>query len=104
MQLVPRTLKPTADIDVVVSGAMQQAMALTTQRAQRSRLWRFITTYGSVQFDETSLTHLHPRASGWIEKLTVNSLGQRVRKGELLYEIYSPDLLVLHKTTVSYPL
>lgn len=86
---------------VNVSGTMQQAMALDTEQAQISKLWRFIKTYGSVQFDETSLIHLHPRASGWIEKLTVNSLGQRVEKGELLYEIYSPDLLVAQEDFLS---
>lgn len=87
--------------NVVVSGEMQQAMALSTETAQYGRLWRFIKTYGSVQFDETSLTHLHPRASGWIEKLTVNSLGQRVKKGELLYEFYAPDLLVAQEDFLS---
>ncbi|WP_164084722.1 efflux RND transporter periplasmic adaptor subunit [Alteromonas flava] len=94
MDLVLRKQKPTESLDVSVSGGMQQAMALTTETADISKLWRFIYTYGSVQFDETSLQHIHPRASGWIEKLTVNSLGQQVRKGELLYELYAPDLLV----------
>ncbi|MEE4244079.1 MAG: efflux RND transporter periplasmic adaptor subunit, partial [Kangiellaceae bacterium] len=66
-----------------------------------SKLWRFIKTFGSVQFDETGLSHLHSRTPGWIEKLTVNSLGQRVKKGELLYEIYSPDLLVAQEDFLS---
>lgn len=101
MQLVSRALKQTEDIDISVSGAMQQAMALTTEKVQFSRLWRFINTYGSVQFDETGLTHLHPRAEGWIETLTVNSLGQRVKKGELLYEIYSPALLIAQEDFLS---
>lgn len=91
----------SGNAQVVVSGNMQQAMALSTEAVRHSKLWRFIKTYGSVQFDETGLTHLHPRASGWIEKLTVNSLGQRVDKGELLYEIYSPDLLVAQEDFLS---
>lgn len=86
---------------VKVSGAMQQSMALETEPVKFGQLWRFIKTYGSVQFDETSLTHLHPRASGWIESLKVNSLGQRVEKGELLYEFYAPDLLVAQEDFLS---
>jgi len=101
MDLVARTLSQPDTIDVNVSGAMQQAMALTTESAQRSSLWRFINTYGSIQFDETGLSHLHPRAAGWIEKLTVNSLGQRVKKDQLLYEIYSPDLLIAQEDFLS---
>jgi Cu(I)/Ag(I) efflux system membrane fusion protein len=101
MQLVARELNTRANIEVQVSGAMQQAMAITTEVVERGRLWRFINTYGSVQFDETGLMHLHPRASGWIEKLTVNSLGQRIKKDELLYEIYAPALLVAQEDFLS---
>lgn len=101
MQLVARESKPSTTTNVSVSGAMQQAMALTTETVQQGRLWRFIKTFGSIQFDETGLIHLHPRASGWIERLTVNSVGQRVEKGELLYEIYAPDLLVAQEDFLS---
>ena len=93
MDLVAREQPPAEATAVVVSGAMQQAMALTTEVAQRTTLWRFIKTYGAVQFDETGLSHIHPRASGWIENLTVNSVGQRVKRGELLYQVYAPELI-----------
>jgi Cu(I)/Ag(I) efflux system membrane fusion protein len=101
MDLVARSTRPAQTVEVEVTGAMQQAMALKTELVARSNLWRFISTYGSVQFDETGLTHLHPRATGWIENLTVNSLGQRVKKGELLYEIYAPDLLIAQEDFLS---
>lgn len=101
MALVPRERKTNDDIHISVSGAMQQAMALTTVPVKYGQLWRYIKTYGSVQFDETGLTHLHPRAAGWIENLQVNSLGQRVKKGELLYEFYAPDLLVAQEDFLS---
>lgn len=94
MDLVARENKPEQTLDVNVSGEMQQAMALTTEVVDKSQLWRFIKTYGAVEYNETSLTHLHSKSSGWIEKLYVNSVGQPVKKGELLYEIYSKELLV----------
>ena len=100
MQLVAQK-SSSKQLDVQVSGAMQQAMALTTYTVSEGVLPRFITTFGAVQFDETGLSHLHPRASGWIEKLTVNSVGQEVQKGELLYEMYSPDLLVAQEDFLS---
>lgn len=101
MQLVARERKLISDAQVQVSGAMQQAMALVTEVAKQSTLWRFIRTYGSVQFDETGLSHLHPRASGWIETLTVNSVGQKVKQGELLYEVYAPELIVAQEDFLS---
>lgn len=101
MDLVAAEQKTQQQPTVNVSGAMQQAMALTTEKTVHSRLWRFINTFGTVQFDETSLNHIHPRAAGWIEKLRVNALGQQVSKGELLYEIYAPDLLVAQQDFLS---
>lgn len=104
MDLVKRTHYPIGESRpkyVAVSGAMQQAMALTTEPAIKSTLSRFIKTFGSVQFNEKGLSHKHPRAAGWIENLTVNSVGQEVEKGELLYKIYSPDLLVAQEDFLS---
>ncbi|XOV81209.1 MAG: efflux RND transporter periplasmic adaptor subunit [Aestuariibacter sp.] len=93
MDLIQRN-KPSQTNTVEVSGALQQAMAVTTEKATRGTLWRFVKTFGAVQLDETRMRHIHPRTNGWIEKLQVNMLGQRVNKGDLLYEIYSPELLV----------
>src|SRR5262245_17368202 len=43
-----------------------------------------ITTYGSVEFDETKETHIAARQKGRIEKLYVNYTGQLVEEGEKL--------------------
>lgn len=82
------------DIDVNVAGHIQQNMALTTERVKNSVLWRYIETFGAVKYDENGQVHLHSRASGWVETLKVKTLGETVKKGQLLYEIYSPELLL----------
>ncbi len=98
MDLVAKSIQgaerdlPAAQINI--SGAIQQNLALTTALVNKSVLWRYIETFGSVVYDEQGQRHLHPRASGWIENLAVNTLAQPVKKGQLLYEIYSPDLLL----------
>lgn len=101
MDLVARENNKDTNIELSISGAMQQAMALKTEIIGVSELLQIVKTYGSIQYDETGLSHLHPRTSGWIESLTVNSLGQKVKKGELLYEIYSPELLVAQEDFLS---
>lgn len=78
---------------VTVSGAMQQNLALTTAVVEQQPLWRYIETFGTVQFDERQTMHIHPRASGWLESLTVRAVGEPVSKGQLLYELYSPELV-----------
>ena len=52
-----------------------------------------INTVGYVAYDEDKLVHIHPRVQGWIEKLYVKAIGDPVKKGQPLYEIYSPELV-----------
>lgn len=81
------------EVQVNVSGAMQQALALKVAKAHRQTMWRFVDTVGEVDYDQSQITHIHSRVSGWVEKLTVNSAGDKIKKGQLLYELYSPELV-----------
>ncbi|WP_088329946.1 efflux RND transporter periplasmic adaptor subunit [Lacimicrobium sp. SS2-24] len=79
---------------VTISGEMQQAMALVTETVRRDDLWKYIQTLGTATFDEANISHIHPRASGWLESLTPHAIGEPVEKGELLFTLYSPELVV----------
>ena len=81
------------EIRVDVSGGMQQAMALKVAKVKTDTLWQFVQTVGQVNYDESQINHIHARVNGWIEKLTITSVGDKVTKGQLLYEIYSPELI-----------
>lgn len=48
---------------------------------------------GKIVADERRISKLTARFSGRIEKLLVNFTGQKVRKGQVLATIYSPDLV-----------
>ncbi|WP_281561032.1 efflux RND transporter periplasmic adaptor subunit [Thalassomonas sp. RHCl1] len=52
-----------------------------------------IETVGYISYDEDKLVHIHPRVDGWIEKLYVKAVGEPVKKGQPLYQIYSPELV-----------
>lgn len=97
MALEPVSLNTNAQQDgpvIHVSGQIQQAMSIRTQTVQRDDMWKFIKTLGTVSFDESAISHVHPRVSGWLEKLTAHAVGERVEKGELLFTLYSPELVV----------
>ena len=81
------------EIQIEVSGGMQQALALKVARVEKDTLWKFVQTVGQVDYDESQINHLHARVNGWIEKLTITSVGDKITKGQLLYEIYSPELI-----------
>lgn len=55
-------------------------------------LMRRIRTVGTVDYDETGVRDVNVKVPGWIEKLYVDYLGAEVKKGEPLFEFYSPDL------------
>lgn len=80
-------------VSVKISPAVEQNMGVRTATVKRDRLWRRIDTVGYVGFDENRLSHVHLRVDGWIEKLAVKSEGERVSRGDVLFELYSPSLV-----------
>lgn len=68
-------------------------LGVRTALASYKSLHTEINTVGYVTYDEDKLVHIHPRVQGWIEKLHVKAVGDPVKKGQPLYEIYSPELV-----------
>jgi membrane fusion protein, copper/silver efflux system len=94
MDLVPVYADSAGDGDTVsIDPAMIQNLGVRTATVERGKLWRMINTVGYVAFDERKLSHLHLRTDGWIEKLYVKSDGERVKKGDVLFELYSRELV-----------
>ena len=78
---------------VTISPTVVQNLGVRTAKAEQTRLWRGIDTVGYVGYDESKVSHIHLRTEGWIEKLAVESEGERVKKGDFLFDIYSPKLV-----------
>jgi len=78
---------------ITIDGALQQNMNLRTANVERRDISRVIRAYGKVTYAEDKEFVVTTKISGWIEKLYVNTTGQKVRKGQPLMEIYSPELV-----------
>jgi len=92
MDLVP-VYDEGAGLSVKISPVVENNMGVRTAVAEYNKLWRRVETVGYVDFDENRIAHIHLRTKGWIEKLLVKSEGERVKKGQLLFEVYSPELV-----------
>ena len=68
-------------------------LGVRTTKAIRKPLHFEINTVGYITNDEENIVHIHPRIEGWIEKLYVKATGDKVKKGQPLYDIYSPALV-----------
>ncbi|QQX80600.1 efflux RND transporter periplasmic adaptor subunit [Shewanella sp. KX20019] len=81
------------EVVVGVSGGMQQALGMRSEQVTKGTLSKQVKTIGTVQYNENAIGHAHTRVSGWLETLMVHTVGQQVKKGQLLYELYSPELI-----------
>jgi HlyD family secretion protein/heavy metal-binding protein len=79
-------------VEVKVDPVIQQNMGLRTAAVEKGVLVHTIRTYGHVTYDETRTGEVSPKISGWIEKIHVDFIGKFVKRGEPLFELYSPDL------------
>jgi Cu(I)/Ag(I) efflux system membrane fusion protein len=78
---------------VQVPTRKQQLIGVRTVTATRAPTVRSIRTVGRVVPDETRLHHVHTKIEGWVEMLHVNATGEKVRAGQPLLSIYSPELV-----------
>ncbi len=78
---------------VTISPEVINNLGVRTSKVERQTLSRRIDTVGYVSPNESLIGHVHLRTEGWIENLTVNTVGDRVKKGQLLFTLYSPTLV-----------
>lgn len=78
---------------ITISSAVINNMGVVSEPVSKQVLSDDIQTIGIVQYDEDKLIHIHPRVAGWVEVLHVKAAGNPVKKGEALYELYSPELV-----------
>lgn len=76
-----------------ISPSVINNLGVRTAKAGIKALQEKIHTVGYVKYDENKLIHIHPRVSGWVDKLHVKSAGDPVKKGAPLYALYSPELV-----------
>jgi Cu(I)/Ag(I) efflux system membrane fusion protein len=85
---------PSTDAPAIfVPPERRQLIGVKTIAAERKPLVREIRAVGKVAFDETKITHIHTKVSGFIEEVFVDYVGRAVKRGEPLFTIYSPDLV-----------
>ena len=79
--------------DIIISPERLQTLGVRVDTVQYRKLDKVIRTIGRADYDERLITTINTKVSGWIEKLYVDYTGKFIRKGEPLYEIYSPEVV-----------
>lgn len=85
------TTHPRAEVEI----AQEQldAIGVRIEKVRQETITQPIRSVATVVPDESRVSHVHTRVSGWIERLYVNTTGERVRAGQPLAGIFSQELL-----------
>jgi Cu(I)/Ag(I) efflux system membrane fusion protein len=92
MELVPVTAEQREQGVVTVDEARRQLIGVRVGAVLEAPLRQTFRAVGRVTYDESSLTDVTLKVRGWITKLFVSQTGQRVSKGQPLFQLFSPEL------------
>ncbi|MBI4905725.1 MAG: efflux RND transporter periplasmic adaptor subunit [Acidobacteria bacterium] len=70
-----------------------QNFSVRTVRAEKGSIPVETRTVGTLTYNEKNIASVNTKFEGWIEKVNVNYVGEPVSKGQVLFEIYSPQLV-----------
>jgi Cu(I)/Ag(I) efflux system membrane fusion protein len=78
---------------ITINPVVQQNMNLRVAPVVRRDISVVVRSFGKVTYAQDREYSVNTKISGWIEKLYVNTVGQKIKKGDPLLEIYSPELV-----------
>lgn len=78
---------------IAIDPVRLQSIGITSEPATKQMLDKVIRTVGRVESDERRIAHIHVRFDGWVDKLLVNFIGEKVKQDQALFTVYSPELV-----------
>ncbi len=71
----------------------RQLIGVTTDKVTCIDMVKTIHAHAKVSIDQTRLTDINLKFDGWIEQLNADYVGKQVILGEILFTVYSPELI-----------
>lgn len=93
MDLVPVTKEEVTTGTITLDNRRRQLIGLETGVAKIRRLASDIRAVGQVMYDETRLSDISLRFDAWVGDLKADFVGKEVRRGDMLFSVYGPELL-----------
>lgn len=78
--------------EIVIDSVTTQKMNLKTELVARGPVKRTLRAFGQIEFNERAYRDVTLRFEAWVEKLLVDANWEPVKKGQPLFEVYSPEL------------
>jgi Cu(I)/Ag(I) efflux system membrane fusion protein/cobalt-zinc-cadmium efflux system membrane fusion protein len=80
-------------LTVTINPVVVQNMGIRVAPAHIGPIFRHVRSIGEIEVAEDEISVVNLRYSGWIETIHVDETGTEVRKGQALFDIYSPELV-----------
>lgn len=93
MDLMPIPVSGAAPGTVEIDPVTLQNIGVRMAPVETRALERELRTTGTFEANDAARTIVTLKVGGWVEDLYVNVEGQRVRRGQPLLALYSPDLV-----------
>ena len=93
MDLQPVSVSGQEEGAVRIDPVTQQNIGVRTSTVEVAALPQTARTTGRFEASEEGQVAVSPKISGWVEALHVKYEGARVRAGQPLFELYSPELV-----------
>ncbi|MCH8031821.1 MAG: efflux RND transporter periplasmic adaptor subunit, partial [Bacteroidetes bacterium] len=93
MDLMPVPVSGAAPGTVEIDPVTLQNIGVRMAPVETRALERELRTTGTFEVNDAARTIVTLKVGGWVEDLYVNVEGQRVRRGQPLLALYSPDLV-----------
>lgn len=78
--------------EVQLRPGLVQLLNVRTEAVASGTLPSELRVFGSTAYDAHLVTPIFAPVAGWVDKLVVRGVGERVRAGAMLFEIHSPNL------------
>jgi Cu(I)/Ag(I) efflux system membrane fusion protein len=85
---------------VTIDATIVQNMGVRTALVARGPLQKSVRAVGMLEVPEPGQHDVNLKINGWIKKLYANQEGMHVHKGEPLFDLYSPDLLIAEQELI----
>lgn len=85
--------EPAAAGVVSLSPEKIQKLGVRTTKVSAQSIRRTVRASGTIAVNETQHHTIAPKFEGWVENLRVNQTGATVRRGQVLADVYSPELV-----------
>lgn len=86
---------------LAINPVTQQKMGIRTHLVKKRKFSSTIRVSGVAEIQNGKEVSVSLKSESWIETLTANQVGKSIKKGDILFEVYSPTLITAQQEYLS---